>query len=64
MADDSHGHSMEAREAANDRGVVSITTIPMDFNKVFEQSLDKVQRMRPLRMPGELNSLKRRRGML
>ena len=50
-------HSVKARKATDDRRVVGITTVAMNFDEVFEQPLDEIQRVRPIRMARKLHPL-------
>src|ERR1041385_6965967 len=49
---------MKTREAANDGRIVRVSAVAVDFSKVFEEPLDKVEREGPIRMPCELHALK------
>jgi hypothetical protein len=57
-------HSMKAREPANDRRVVRITTVAMNFHEVLEQALDEIQRVGPIRMARKLDTLESRSWIL
>ena len=46
---------MKTRKAANDRRVISVTPVTVNFCEVFEDSLDEVQSVGALGMARELN---------
>jgi len=45
---------LEAPEATNHRRIVAERPIPMDFVKIGNQGVDKVEGARPIRVAGEL----------
>src|SRR5712664_2524924 len=57
MADDRHWAPVESSEARNNGFVVGVAAIPVQFNKVREKQVDKVQRVRPLLVPRDLRAL-------
>src|SRR6267378_4841791 len=59
MADDRHWTPMEFSEPRNNRFVVGVAAVPVQFNKVREKQVDKVQRVRPLLVPRDLRALPR-----
>ena len=48
---------MKARESADNCAVVCVAPITVDFREVFEQTLNKIERMRTVGVAGELDSL-------
>ncbi len=50
-------HSVKARKPTDDRRVVGVTTVAMDFHEVFEQPLDEIEGVRPIRMARKLHPL-------
>ena len=48
---------MKTRESAHNCAVVCVAPITVDFREVFEQTLNKIERMRTIGVAGELDSL-------
>jgi hypothetical protein len=61
MADDGDRQSVKTREPADNRCVVRISAVAMNFREVFEQPLDEIQRVRTVGVARELDSFKRGR---
>src|SRR6266850_5873017 len=59
MADDRHRTSVEFSQAGNNGFVVGVAAVSVQFNKVREKQIDKVQRVRPLLVPRDLRALPR-----
>ena len=57
MAHDEHGHSMEASKTADHRRIVGKAAIAVKFFEVFENALDEIERVWPIRMARELDAL-------
>ena len=60
MADHHAGLAVETREAADDRQVVRIVAVAVQFVEIGEQLVHVVERVRALRMTGDLRNLPRR----
>ncbi len=52
--------AVEAREAADDGGIVAIRSVAVQLAEIREQAIDVIERVRPLRMPRDLRDLPRR----
>src|SRR6266850_1096534 len=59
MADDRHRAPVEFSQAGNNGFVVSVAAVPVQFDKICEEQIDKVQRVRPLLVPRDLRALPR-----
>src|SRR5205814_6004576 len=55
VADENDRSPPEAPEAGHDRGVVAVLAIAVQFEPVLEETLDIVQRVRPVRVAGQLD---------
>src|SRR5260370_3083783 len=59
MANNRHGPSVKFAKPGNDRLVVSITTVAMQFDKFRKEKSDKIQRIRTLLVTRDLRTLPR-----
>src|SRR5713101_2334221 len=59
MADDRHRTPVEFSQPRNNGFVVGVAAVPVQFNKVREKQIDKVQRVRSLLVPRDLRALPR-----
>src|SRR5882724_9841405 len=59
MADDRHRTPVKLSQPRNNGFVVRVAAVPVQFNKICEKQIDKVQRVRPLLVPGDLRALPR-----
>ena len=57
VADHHHRLAVEAGEAAHDRLVVAEDAVAVQLDAVLEQQADEVERVRALRVPGDLGAL-------
>ena len=57
MADDHDRHVVELRHAADDGGIIGKTAVTVHLDKIREHGLDIIQRIRPVRMAGDLDLL-------
>src|SRR5581483_40016 len=56
VAEDHHRAAADPSEAADDRVVVAEHAVPVQLDEVLAQQADQVERVRPPRMPGELDA--------
>ena len=59
MTNDGDGHSVKTSEAADDRGVITVTPVSVNLGKVLEKPLNEIERVWTIRMTSQLNALKR-----
>src|ERR1700730_5686257 len=57
MAHHGDGPPMKFRKARDDGLIVAIAAVAVHLEKIREQQPDEIQRVRPLRMPGDLRAL-------
>src|SRR5215468_661962 len=57
MPDHHHGLTLEARETAHDGLVVAVEAIAVELHEVLEEQANEVQRVRALRVTGDLRPL-------
>ena len=57
MADDRHGATVQAREPADDGGVVRERAVAVQLEEVVEDGRQVVEEVRPLGVPAELDLL-------
>jgi hypothetical protein len=50
---------MKARKAANDRRVISVTAVTMNFREAFEEPLDEIECVGTIGVTRELNAFER-----
>jgi hypothetical protein len=61
VADQHHGRVVEPRGSADDGEIVAVHAIAMQLVEILEDEASVIERVRPLRMPGELGDLPGRR---
>src|SRR5260370_1602788 len=59
MADDGHGAPAKFAQSRDDRFVIGVATVPVQFDKIREQQTDKIQRIRTLLVTRDLRALPR-----
>src|SRR5260370_23487871 len=59
MADDGHGAPMKFSQSRDDRFVVGVATVPVQFDKFREQQSNKIQRVGTLLVTRDLRALPR-----
>ena len=57
MTDDRHRSAVQARNTRNDGGVIGKGAVSVELMKVGEQAFNVIQRVRTLRVPGQLRYL-------
>src|SRR6267142_710466 len=57
MTDDRHRTPVKLSQPRDNGLVVCVAAVPVQFNKVCEKQIDKVQRVRPLLVPRDLRAL-------
>ena len=56
MANRGDRHPMKTREAADDRWIVGVPAVAVKFDEVFKQTLDEIERVRPILVAGDRSS--------
>src|SRR5712664_3425313 len=59
MADDGHGAPVKFSQSRDDRLVIGVATVPVQFDKIREQQTDKIQRVGTLLVTRDLRALPR-----